>query len=252
MGGLSHYLEEEGLATTQISLIREHTEIMKPPRALWVPFGLGRPFGVPGNAAFQTRVVVNALELLDAPSGPVLANFPDDAPDSTAPTATLACPVSFASPKGEATSTDMMLEAFRNEAADLNNWYDLALRKKERTTAGISGLSLTEILAFFVSFINGSRDVSPLVDVPVATALRLSAEDLKAMYFEGFVAQPGTPANSNDLANWFWGETVAARAINVIREICLELPDNDFQLLGKLLLVPRTQLHRFHEKKGRA
>lgn len=222
---------------------------MKPPRALWVPFELGRPFGAPGNAEFQKAVVVSALELLAAPSGPVMADFPDDAPDSAAPATSLVCPVSFTSPKGVLTSTDIMLDAFRNEAADLNNWYDLALRKRERNTAVITGLSLPEIAEFFVAFIGGSRVDSPVKDIPVVTALRLSAEDLKAMYFEGLIAQPGAPGNSTDLANWFWGETVAAQTINAIREICLELPDNDFQLLGKLLLVPRTQLHRFHKKK---
>jgi hypothetical protein len=180
----------------------------------------------------------------------MIVDFPDDAPDSAALTTSLVCPVSFALPRGEITSTDMMLEAFRNEAADLNNWYDLALRKRERHTALITGLSLPEIAEFFVAFIGGSRVDSPVKDVPVATALRLLAEDLKTMYFEGLATQPGTPGNSTDLANWFWGATVAARTINAIREICLELPDNDFQLLGKLLLVPRTQLHRFHEKKG--
>lgn len=245
MGGLSHYLEEEGLATTQISLIREHTEIMKPPRALWVPFELGRPFGLPGNAPFQIRVVMSALKLLEAPHGPVLADFPDDAPDSAAPTSHLACPVSFAPPPGEMASLDLMLEAFRNESANMNSWHDLALRKRERTTAGVTGLTLSEIVTFFVSFISGSRDVGPLADVPVAAALRMSAEDLKAIYFEGVTAQPGTQGDSTSMANWFWGETVAAQIINAIREICLELPDSDFQLLGKLLLVPRTQLHRF-------
>lgn len=249
MGGLSHYLEDEGLATTQISLIREHTEIMKPPRALWVPFELGRPFGSPENAPFQTRVVMSALKLLEAPKGPVLADFPDDAPDSNAPTTHLACPVSFAPPTGEMTSLDQMLEAFRNEVANMNSWYDLALRKRERTTAGVTGLTLSEIVTFFVSFISGSRDVSPLADVPVATALRMSAEDLKAIYFEGVAAQPGTQSDSTSMANWFWGETVAAQIINAIREICLELPENDFQLLGKLLLVPRTHLYRFGESK---
>ncbi len=248
MGGLSHYLEEEGLATTQISLIREHTEIMKPPRALWVPFELGRPFGAPGNAAFQTRVVVSALELLVATEGPVLADFPDDAPDSAVPITSLVCPVSFVSLLEKSNSTDMLLEAFRNEAADLHNWYDLAIRNGERTTAGISGLSLPEIVEFFVSFIGGSREVTTLIDVPVATSLRMAAEDLKAMYFEGVAAQPGMHGGSKAMADWFWGETVAARIINAIRQICIELPENDFQLLGKLLLVPRTQLHRFRER----
>ena len=82
MGGLAHYLEGDGLATTQISLIREHTERMRPPRALWVSFELGRPLGVPDDAAFQTRVVMAALDLLSAEEGPVLADFPEDAPQA--------------------------------------------------------------------------------------------------------------------------------------------------------------------------
>ena len=245
MGALAHYLEEEGLATTQISLIREHTEIMKPPRALWVPFELGRPFGAPNDAPFQTRVVVSALKLLEVSEGPVLVDFPDDAPDSTTRSSHFVCPVSFDTPPGGMTSIDGMLATFRNEAANMKGWYELALLKRGRTTAGITCLTLEEIVAFFAAFIGGARDASPLTDVPVATALRMAAEDLKAFYFEGLTAQPGEPRDSTAMADWFWGETVAARVINAIREICLGLPDNDFQLLGKLLLVPRTQLHRF-------
>lgn len=75
MGGLGHYLEDEGIPTTQISLIREHTAAMRPPRALWVPFDLGRPLGVPGDAALQRRVILAALGLLEAERGPVLRDF---------------------------------------------------------------------------------------------------------------------------------------------------------------------------------
>ena len=78
MGALGHYLENEGLPTVQISLIREHTEKIKPPRALWVPFELGRPLGVPGNATFQTEALRRTLALLEAPSGPLLADFPQE------------------------------------------------------------------------------------------------------------------------------------------------------------------------------
>ena len=63
MGGLGHFLEDEGVPTVQISLIREHTEIIKPPRALWVPFMLGRPLGVPDDGEFQKRVLRSALAL---------------------------------------------------------------------------------------------------------------------------------------------------------------------------------------------
>jgi hypothetical protein len=57
VGGLAHFIEREGIPTTQISLIRIHTEQIKPPRALSVPFELGRPFGAPNEPAFQRRPV---------------------------------------------------------------------------------------------------------------------------------------------------------------------------------------------------
>ena len=38
MCALSYFLEREGLITTGISLVRENTASMKPPRALWVSF----------------------------------------------------------------------------------------------------------------------------------------------------------------------------------------------------------------------
>ena len=66
MSALGHYLEEEGIASVAISLIRPQTENTKPPRALWVPFELGRPFGPPDDAAFQKRVLLAALRLLGA------------------------------------------------------------------------------------------------------------------------------------------------------------------------------------------
>ena len=57
MGALGRFVESGGIATTGISLVREHSERMRPPRALWVPYPLGRPFGVPGDAAFQSAVL---------------------------------------------------------------------------------------------------------------------------------------------------------------------------------------------------
>ena len=45
MSALSYYLEREGIMTTGISLVRENTASMRPPRALWVSFPLGRPLG---------------------------------------------------------------------------------------------------------------------------------------------------------------------------------------------------------------
>jgi hypothetical protein len=81
VSALAHYLEEERIATVAISLIRPQTENTRPPRALWVPFELGRPFGPPGEAAFQRRVILAALGMLERDNGPVIIeDFPDDDP----------------------------------------------------------------------------------------------------------------------------------------------------------------------------
>ncbi|MGR8920923.1 MAG: selenoprotein B, partial [Gammaproteobacteria bacterium] len=99
MGGLAHHLETAGIATTQVSLVRLHSEIMRPPRALWVSFELGRPFGPPDDAAFQRRVVRAALELLEAEAGPLLVDYPEDAPPSSGEEGGWACPISFSAPR---------------------------------------------------------------------------------------------------------------------------------------------------------
>ena len=80
MGGLAHYIEDEGIPTTVIALIRKHAEEIKPPRALAVPFELGRPLGAPNHPEFQRRVLKNCLELLSRETGPVLEDFPYESP----------------------------------------------------------------------------------------------------------------------------------------------------------------------------
>ena len=102
VGAFAHYLEEEGLATTQISLVRPHTEQIRPPRALWVSFELGRPLGVPNDAAFQTRVLMACLTLLGADSGPVLEDYSEDLPAALQSTAEdmqgMVCEIDLAPP----------------------------------------------------------------------------------------------------------------------------------------------------------
>lgn len=244
MGGLAHYIEDEGIATTQISLIREHTEIIRPPRALWVSFDLGRPLGAPNDPPFQRTVLQHALRLFNAPSGPVLEDFAMDAPDTRADHIQVACPVSFQS-GSEQTSTSKLTERFLAEIEQLRPWYDIACKKQGRTTFGASGLPLEAAAELISGFIDETPQ-APLAEVPsLPDSLRMACEDIKAYYFEAVSAQPGQPTDSRSLADWFWGETVAALVINDVREKCLEHQSNKFRLLGKLLLVPRSQIYRF-------
>ena len=241
MGGLAHHLEEEGLPTTQISLIREHAERIKPPRALWVPFELGRPLGVPGDAKFQARVLLAVLNLLDAPSGPVLSDFPDDAPAAEDGPTTLSCPVSFAGPVSDLSDVDDLRVAFRQEIGHLRPWYDLAVDKRGRTTLGVSGLDPDELGSFIGAFLDGTMPTSPRQDVPSAAMFKLAAEDLKAYYCEAVTAQPGqeTP-DSQALANWFWRETTAGKTLFAIQETHRKGGHGILQLVSERYLVPEA------------
>ncbi len=245
MGALAHHLEEAGLATTHISLVREHTEAIRPPRALWVPFELGRPFGVPDNPEFQMRVLLGALNLLEAGSGPVLADFPEEAPASSSEAVLPACPVSFPQPEEQLSPIERLLADFRAEALQMRTWFDLARERKGRTTSGTTGHELEETVDFLAGFVRGSRYDNWLPGQSQATALKLAVEDVKAAYFEALAIQPGQTTDSSALADWFWGRTFAAKVINEMKKICLAAEDEAMKKLGVLMLVPRVQTHRF-------
>jgi hypothetical protein len=53
-----------------LSLLREITEQVRPPRSLWVPFPLGHPLGRPGEPELQRSIVEAALELAATASTP--------------------------------------------------------------------------------------------------------------------------------------------------------------------------------------
>jgi len=243
VGGLSHYFEEEGLPTTQISLIREHTEAIKPPRALWVPFELGRPLGVPNDPTFQTQVLMEALQLLESSQGPVLKDFSGEEPFHQTDGGPLACPVDFSPSAEPITEMDQLLLAFRQEFSQMRSWYDLARQKRGRTTSATSGIPVEELVDAISGFVKEGLSIRVASEVPPGTALKMAVEDLKAYYLEAVTIQPGQPTDSATLADWFWARTAAARVIGIARKICAESTDS---LKGATnSLIPRTQLHRF-------
>jgi hypothetical protein len=248
VGGLAHYIEQEGVATTQISLIRLHTEAIQPPRALWVPFDLGRPLGVPNDAAFQKRILVSVLGLFEESSGPVLIDFPEDAPDSRAEDAIWACPVNLARKKLDLDDADALRAAFKKETVELRAWYELALKKNRRTTMGVSGLDLSQIIEFIGAFIDGVP-ANPGQELSLAYTLNFAVDDLKAFYYEAAAAQPGSISpNAAELDDWFWGQTIAAKVLFAVKDRCLQKDEKMMQLLGKILLIPMS--HADSEDRG--
>lgn len=238
---LAHFFEEEGLPTTQISLIRLHTEKIKPPRALWVPFELGRPLGVPNDPTFQKRVLLAALTLLVAPRGPVLEDFSENAPAAAVEITALACPVNFTQDEVDLGENEQLCAALQREMLSLRPWYDMAVENNGRTTMGASGIALDELGGFVCSFLGGVEPENPLADVPLGYTLKLAAEDLKAYYFEGITAQPGQESVSGMvLSDWFWGETVAGEVLLAVKETCGNSENRLLQIVGRALIVPST------------
>ena len=68
-------LEREGITTVSLSLLREVTALIKPPRALFVPFPMGFPLGEPNNPELQQRVIAAALALFERNDVPLLVEF---------------------------------------------------------------------------------------------------------------------------------------------------------------------------------
>jgi hypothetical protein len=246
VGGLAHYLEDEGIPTTQISLIRLHTEKMNPPRALWVPFELGRPLGAPNQPDFQKKVLTEALRLLEAPSGPVLKDFDQEAPATQAPDQVLACPLDLPRPAPEsAGGAAGLAELFLHEIQQMATWYDLALRQRGRTTVGVSQMEPKAIGVLLAGFLNHGPPPNPRPEVELPWLVKLATEDLKGYYLEAVTAQPGmADLGSRQLEDWFWGETVAGKVFLKLHKVFSQYKGNEYGLLVKVLLVPRSQAHR--------
>jgi len=70
VGLLQFVIEREGIPTVAITFNADLTQLVGTPRALSVRFPYGAPFGNPLNRWLQTRVLDEALALLDSATAP--------------------------------------------------------------------------------------------------------------------------------------------------------------------------------------
>jgi len=240
VGGLAHYLEEEGLATTQISLIKKHTETIKPPRALWVPFDLGRPLGEPNDPDFQARVLSAALDLLNEKEGPILSDYPEEAA-YMAEQGPWACPIDLSYTEEDLSEEGKLMDAFKTEMNQLRNWYDIAVEKRGRTTVGVSGVDVDNLAGFISAFLTDEQPENPNPDFPLPHTLNLATDDLKAFYTEAVTAQPGPTGTPEQLADWFYGQTAAGRLLYAIRDKGIQSDDKLLKIVAAVLIIPATK-----------
>jgi len=233
-------LEDRGIPTVAIGSVRLHMEKTRGPRGLFVPFPLGRPLGEPGDAAFQRRVLLAALRLLERTDGPVIIeDFPDDAPSQRADTGWRPA-FELPAPPSPRTSAEWAA-ALTAEMALVRPWWERASARFARSTVGLSAQAPEAWPAYAAQFLDGRLpDPPPSLNSP-AFALRFLADDLKAFYMEAAQAEGGVP--SPDEANaWLFRRTLAGRFLVALRAASLASDNNALKTAGGRFLVPAPWL----------
>lgn len=70
MGLFARAIEEAGIPTITLSSALDITSLVKPPRAVFVNFPLGHQAGRPFDPEGQTRIILDALHLLETATTP--------------------------------------------------------------------------------------------------------------------------------------------------------------------------------------
>lgn len=219
---LARAIEEAGLPTSAIVLIKEQAERVKPPRALFVPFPFGFALGKPGDSEFQHRVLAAALDLFKSESAPVLAAFPEDADGPVRLIQASAARVDV--------STHIDIEP-ADEVTALRGYYERWVEDHDgRTGVGISGVPHRQwrgLMKYLYAFAHGEE--TTYAEMPEGITelrfLKLVADDLKSFYMEARMCQR-PEQQDNDLQSWFWAETAAG---TMLAKIAARLNASDDQ-----------------------
>ena len=224
MSGLAHFLEDEGLSTIIVALVREHVVKMSPPRALWVPFQMGRPFATPNDVELQQRVLKAALALLDEPaSESLLQDFAEESSD-------LPDDLNWGFP-GKLDADSVIAEAL----SALPIWHK-AQTRVNRTSFGISDLSPEAAIEFIHRYLSPDPMPNPKGMAPVSRA-RFAIDDIKVFYLEAALANGGRPS-SFQLNEWFWKQTLAGKMILDFQNAARLSDDKNLRLIADSLVPP--------------
>ena len=233
-------LEAQGIATIVVGLVPQHVKTMRPPRALVVPFDLGRPLGGPNDLELQNSVLSAALGLLDETGpGPVLETFEADVAPVDAAEA-WACPVSFPARGSGSAVADRLVEEVRL----LIPWFDQSQKQRGHNTVGASNLDVESICTWLCEFLEDPRPAaSPVDERTLGETFKLAVEDLKAFYLEAVTAQPGS-GGAQAINDWFWDETAAGALFWELRPRLREDADEVVRLHASFTLIPEAQIRR--------
>jgi hypothetical protein len=224
---LAHAFEERGLATVQLASIRSYVERMRPPRALYCEFPLGRPLGKPGDAEFQRNVLEAAFALLDRESGPVLEDFPERI-DGDATAAPLACSVP---PQHAASGVPEV-----DEVRALRPAYERQLAASGRTNVGHAAGA--DDIAGAVAAIVRVADGIGLEAAGLPGPLRQTGLDIRAYFEEAAIALAGHVPEARQAESWFFRTTKTGATLKRAQAV---MRDSGAPREAWYFLVPVTQ-----------
>ena len=238
MCGLAHYFESEGLATVLVGFVREQMEAIKPARALFLDFPMGRGMGKPNDPNFQKKVIRAAFDLFNEPNGPVIENFPEIIPVKNGRMG-YALPPELVLNISNIGDLNKLLDEIRVEMDTLRPAYDFAVKSRGRTTVGASELNVSDLAPFIAEFFSGEIPKSPRKGLPAIPLLKLVVEDLEAYYTETRTHRD----HIDDLelmGKWFWEETKAGRLLLLLEAVSIA-SDNKvmLQIVEMSLMAPR-------------
>ena len=221
-------MEEKGLVTVALSLIREHSEKVKPPRAVYVPFPLGLPVGHPGNVAEQQAVLDLAFSTLNATAGPVLVDYRDERAaeeDGSPPQA------SEIDPDEQARSADLA-----TEVTLMRRYWELHQAATGRTGIGLSGVPpqrFRGVVRFLEALLADTSADTPErpADMPRPLFIRGCVEDLRVMYGEARL-QTHPDESGAERQRWLLGSTALGVMLRRLRDALEASDDPQIKALG--------------------
>lgn len=199
---------------------------MRPPRALYCEFPLGRPVGIPGDPAFQRRVLQAAFALLQREDGPVLEDFPERIADRA--DLPLVCPVPPLAQRGAHPAVD--------EARGLRPAYDRQLARSGRTTVGqvVDAGGIPDAVAAMVRIADGA----PVDEAGLPGPVRAVGLDIRSYYEEAALALIDHVPEARQAESWLYQRTETGA---VLRNVQKSLRDRGAPERLWRLLLPSTQ-----------
>jgi hypothetical protein len=209
---IARVLEERGLSTVALSLVREHSVRIKAPRTVWVPFPFGISVGHRNDVREQRAVLDLAFSTLTASEGPVLLDFvAADRPERAAPIQASAVEV-----QAEARTIDFVAEVE-------------ATRDRLHPKTGLSGIDAKDygtLARWLARYAAGEESDYPgrPADVEPLPFIRFAVEDLRVMYaLDRMHLKPDE--SSDDRQLWLLGATAFGIFLRTLRDY-LEASDD--------------------------